>query len=1751
MISRRYTLLVGVWLVSASATAQLVRETPLGDSSERHLSSDQTFMQWVQDPSLLKTDASDKIETHDVVEQKPETVKLTNVVPPIHFASGVAQISPDYVARLRSILDKLKDKRNLRLHLVGHADDQPLSPALALVYGDNEGLSKERAGEVAEYFQTALDLPAESISYEWAGDTKPVASNDTEEGRALNRRVEVEVWYDELKETVAQQQVVVGEPTKRVKVCRVETVCKLTYREGQERRTRIQNLVPPLHYDQDAVDVPDTFIEQVREALHNLSDKHNVVVKFIGYGDNLPLTGRAERIYGTQERLSKARAVRVALAVQGALHLPSEAIQSEGRGAARPLGSNDTAQGRALNRRIEVEFWYDDPLQELPDEPQMCPNASGVETVTKVYTPSWGTIDPLRLDHGNAVIPPGYTDTLHRAMADMVGKKNVRLRFVGYTKNEPLDRRTALVYGDDVGLSADRARRAMEEIGREMQLKPEQLEFEGRGYVQSDDVVNAGFTQTGDSHVVVQVVYDEAAELDTYDGVDITQLSKDLTPKNPLALNVMRITVDGEPIDDPERSSADIQRCTDVALDQAHIQFGFDDLKSRPRLSVTADPPTLVVHRGASDEQPIAPPVRFKMYDNYSHFIHQAEVRIFERGESPQAVPLAIVQIGADGYGEWQPEIGRFAAPARELRYVLRAYGENGAFDETSPQPLWLTYDDAPDGSGPPSGDADAAEKSSAPAILDTVAAGLSEAPRASSPPTATGADGGTSAGDGGTAAGNGGTPGPAQLTSQLLAAYGENGLAVQNIPLSSGTVTVRGSSIPPGHSVWVAGRRVPVDAQGNFVAEEILPTGAHTVEVSVLDSAGNGEDYLRDLQIKPKDWFYVGMADLTLSHDDTTGPAQLLQGDNAKYPLDSSADARLAFYVNGKFSEHWKLSASADTQDGPLKDLFSNFLDKSPDSLFRRIDPDYYYPTFGDDGTVEDAAPTLGKFYVRVDHNDNYGLWGNFKIGYLDNELAQIDRGLYGANLHYQSTSATTFGAARFAIDGFTAEPGTVSSREEFRGTGGSLYYLHRQDILQGSERVRVELRDKASGIVTGVVNLKPGLDYDIDYLQGRLLLTEPLNATVDDNLLVRSGSASGDEAYLVVRYEYTPGFADLSAVATGAQTHFWLGEHVRLGLTASDNQDGDTASSLNGADLTLRMSAASWVKLQNGKSEGLLGTTLYSNDGGFGFSGYDDSAFTDAAAAASRADVSVGLGDFRKGNKGRVNVYTQKTDAGYSAPGFATLTDTETYGGSFQMPVSDKVALHAKTDIRIQEQGLETQARELDVAYKVTDKWEMKTGFRNDFRRDSSPIVPLTQEQGERTDGVVQVGYDSGGRWRGYTFLQDTLSADGNRPDNGRMGVGGTVRLSDRLHIDAEISNGDLGQGGKFGTRYMPSDRTSLYLNYSLDNETAQNGWLQSERGAVGSLVAGVKTRLSDSTSVYVEERQQGTDTMSGLTHSAGITLAPTARLNFGATTDIGTLMDQQTGAQTKRRAGGFRLGYGSDAVQVSGGIEYRNDESEQPDTTWTERQTWLFRTNFKYQPTPDWRLIGKLNLSDSQSSLGAFYDGNFAEAVIGFAVRPIHHDRFNILTKYTYFYNVPTTDQLTLQNTAAEFVQKSHISSVDVTYDIGRLWSVGGKYAYRRGQMSLDRTDPQFFENDAHLYVVRADFKFKGDWEGLVETRLLDLPDAGDRRAGNLITVSRYVNRHVKVGVGYNFTDFSDDLTDLSFNSRGVFVNVTGAL
>jgi len=90
-----------------------------------------------------------------------------------------------------------------------------------------------------------------------------------------------------------------------------------------------QNLVAPLRYEDENTPISGAFTRQVRQALDSLRDKRGVTVRFIGYTDDAPLTGLDESTYGNHLSLSKARANRVALAMQEILGLPASAIESD------------------------------------------------------------------------------------------------------------------------------------------------------------------------------------------------------------------------------------------------------------------------------------------------------------------------------------------------------------------------------------------------------------------------------------------------------------------------------------------------------------------------------------------------------------------------------------------------------------------------------------------------------------------------------------------------------------------------------------------------------------------------------------------------------------------------------------------------------------------------------------------------------------------------------------------------------------------------------------------------------------------------------------------------------------------------------------------------------------------------------------------------------------------------------------------------------------------------------------------------------------------------------------------------------------------------------------------------------------------------------------------------------------------------------------------------------------------------------
>lgn len=114
--------------------------------------------------------------------------KLTvNMEAAILFDSGRADIKSDGIAILLKMVPTLKEVKDKSIRIEGHTDNVPIRSAQ---FPSNWELSAARAINVAKYLQQQGLAPA-NLSATAFSEYKPVADNDTREGRARNRRIEI------------------------------------------------------------------------------------------------------------------------------------------------------------------------------------------------------------------------------------------------------------------------------------------------------------------------------------------------------------------------------------------------------------------------------------------------------------------------------------------------------------------------------------------------------------------------------------------------------------------------------------------------------------------------------------------------------------------------------------------------------------------------------------------------------------------------------------------------------------------------------------------------------------------------------------------------------------------------------------------------------------------------------------------------------------------------------------------------------------------------------------------------------------------------------------------------------------------------------------------------------------------------------------------------------------------------------------------------------------------------------------------------------------------------------------------------------------------------------------------------------------------------------------------------------------------------------------------------------------------------
>ena len=114
-----------------------------------------------------------------------------SIVDQIVFPSGEARISPagmQVITRVGTILKQTPDRI---IRVEGHTDNVRIAPRLSRQYATNWELSTARATNVVRFLQENVGVSGDLLMAIGMSEYYPVASNDTPEGRAQNRRIEI------------------------------------------------------------------------------------------------------------------------------------------------------------------------------------------------------------------------------------------------------------------------------------------------------------------------------------------------------------------------------------------------------------------------------------------------------------------------------------------------------------------------------------------------------------------------------------------------------------------------------------------------------------------------------------------------------------------------------------------------------------------------------------------------------------------------------------------------------------------------------------------------------------------------------------------------------------------------------------------------------------------------------------------------------------------------------------------------------------------------------------------------------------------------------------------------------------------------------------------------------------------------------------------------------------------------------------------------------------------------------------------------------------------------------------------------------------------------------------------------------------------------------------------------------------------------------------------------------------------------
>ncbi|HLF18138.1 MAG TPA: Ig-like domain-containing protein [Candidatus Omnitrophota bacterium] len=607
---------------------------------------------------------------------------------------------------------------------------------------------------------------------------------------------------------------------------------------------------------------------------------------------------------------------------------------------------------------------------------------------------------------------------------------------------------------------------------------------------------------------------------------------------------------------------------------------------------------------------------------------------------------------------------------------------------------------------------------------------------------------------------------------------------------------------------------------------EEMLEEGR---EGRIIEGVGESVEvvgaavktYKKDVKVGEDYLFFVGMGDAKMGYNFYEGSMEPVKDD--EYKKGFYSEGKLAYYLKGKILGKYIITSSFDSE-------------RDQKELLRNLDPDKYYPVYGDASTIDyQATNTQGNLYLLIEWDKSSMLWGNYDVSFGNTEFAQFSRTLYGGKVDFETVSTTPFGDPRTKVVAFRARAQQRSAHVEFLATGGSVYYTKHKDVIEGSDKVKIEVRDKVTGLVIVQREMVESADYEMDYEDGRFIFWQPVPMLVDTYSIISSDLLNGNPVYVVMDYEYD--VKDKFDEATvGARFQQAVTDEIIIGGTYVKEGQDTQDYVLKGTDVTLKLGPDVTVKAEYAQTESEVQGAFVSTDGGLNF--------TELATAPSAEGVAYGIkGDARIFNRITTSSYYKWVDQDFSTSATTAQQGKELYGTGFIVDITDETRLLAKYDVQrlIDDGNLQTQVQvgadetATTLVQLVHDMRQMR--LTAEYRRQEANQAITEEILAGRIDYVFTDSL--------AVYAQMQRAIVGSGLDSTTFGM--TLKPTDRLTITAEQTFGEDGTATKFAGQYDISERLSLTGEYAMLRDLAGVESATGSVGAIARVIPGVEIKTS----------------------------------------------------------------------------------------------------------------------------------------------------------------------------------------------------------------------------------------------------------------------------------------------------------------